>query len=154
MKTLSCYKVLPAGSVQGGVGQGGGNYWTDAVGVKLQQCIARELDAELTLSARPHGKDSFDCRDYDVPPGHFNAAYVQLFDVPKKRPADFVWSIISDYIGSYVDYLEKWLAAVKPNLLISFQYPLDPPAMIPTVPQLGPLPNLVARCEPPTTAGW
>jgi hypothetical protein len=140
VKTLSCYKVLAEDERQKGhVGQGGGVWWTDVAGVALQRRIADELGAELTLHERPHGHDSFDTRDFDV-------AYVQLFDLPRKRPADFVWAIISDYIGEYGKYLEAWLASVKPDLLVALQYPLHPPKRIPGLRRLGRLPDLVAQC--------
>jgi len=147
MRLVSCYKVLAANDqTNGGVGQGGGNYWTDAYGIALQQQIAKELGAEIVLSPRPHGANSFDGGDYDPPEGTADIAYVQLFECPKRRPADFVWTAISDYIGVYRQPFEVFLEKVKPNLVLSLQYPLDPPERIATVPQLGVLPNLVVQC--------
>lgn len=132
MKMISCYKQLSADQLQlqainnlklGGVGQGGGTYWQDIVGIKLQQAIA---GAENTiLYPRSHGSDSFDCIDYDVPhlcESTYDLAYCQLFEVPKHRPAKIVYSIISDYIG-LEDVLEDFLTRAKPNFLIAFQYP-------------------------------
>ncbi len=146
MKMLSCHKYLAANDqTNGGVGQGGGSWWTDVAGIKLQQAIADELGAELVLSPRLHGSNSYNGGDYDVPAGTADVAYVQLFESPRRRPADFVWSVISDYIGMQ-EHLERWLDETRPDLLISFQYPLDPPPMIGTVPNLDILPNLVEQC--------
>ncbi len=147
MKILSCYKVLQQDNlIAGGIGQGGGGYWQETVGIQLQQAIATELEAELILYQRTHGRDAFDGGDYDIPETT-DIAYCQLFECPKQRPADFVWTMISDYVGKqYEDHLEIFLSRVKPNLIISLQYPLNPPAKIPTVPQLGQLPNLVEQC--------
>lgn len=146
MKVLSCYKQLqPDNLIAGGLGQGGGGYWQESVGVELQRHIARKLDAALVLHPRPHGRDSFDRHDYDPPASDFDIAYLQLFEVPKRRPAEFVWSMVSDYIGMEA-VLEDFLERAKPDLIISLQYPLDPPPIIPSVPQLGTLPNLVHQC--------
>jgi len=127
MKIVSYYKQLPPEKQKlGGIGQGGGLYWQNVVGRKLQIALA-EAAAEThsyilpTLVPRPHGKDSYDCRDYDVIDGDFDIAYCQLFDVPKKRPATWIYSIISDYLNLQVP-LEDWLARTKPNVLFSFQY--------------------------------
>lgn len=120
----------------GGIGQGGGGYWQEQVGVRLQEEVAKVLGAELILSGRRYGFDSFDRRDYDTIAGQFDIAYCQLFEVPKKRPAKWIYSIISDYI-SMEAVLEDFLARAKPNVLISFQYPLEPPAG---------KPNLVEQC--------
>jgi hypothetical protein len=137
MKLISCYKQLtPDNLIAGGVGQGGGGYWQESVGVKLQKEIAKVLNAEFIQSPRIHGRDSFDRQDYDVPEGDFDIAYCQLFEVPKQRPAQWVYSIISDYISMEV-VLEDFLARAKPDVLISFQYPLQPPMD---------KPNLVEQC--------
>ena len=148
MKLLSCYKTLQADNLTaGGIGQGGGGYWEYDVGQLLQQELAEVLGAEeWCLKHRPHGKDSFDRHPYDPPVGPFDIAYCQLFEIPTRRPADFVYSIISDYIGMEA-VLEDFLQQVKPNLMISFQYPLVPPESLPGLPQLGRLPDLVEQCE-------
>jgi len=146
MKVMSCYKVLAEGDqTNGGVGQGGGNWWTDTYGLALQRAIAQELGAEFIPHARLHGSDSFSGGDYDVPEGA-DIAYCQPFECPKRRPADFVWTAISDYIGLYEHHLERFLEVVKPNLVLSLQYPLNPPKTLPLLPQLGTLPNLVDQC--------
>lgn len=138
MKLVSYFKQLTADNqIAGGLGQGGGRYWEQVIGVMLQREIAKELEAELVLCSRPHGKDSFDRTDYDVVDGEFDIAYCQLFEVPKTRPAKWIYSIISDYI-SMESVLEDFLARTKPNVLISFQYPLNPPEG---------KPNLVHQCE-------
>jgi hypothetical protein len=147
MRYLSCFKVLAENDqVNGGIGQGGGRFWQDVMGVQLQEAIAAELGAEFTRNPRLHGKDSFSGGDYSPPDDHYDLAYVQLFECPKKRPADFVWTCISDFIGAYEQHLETFLRTVHPDLIVSLQYPLDPPQIIPTVPQLGILPNLVEQC--------
>lgn len=144
MRFLTCYKVLEAGSIQGGLGQGGGQYWTDDVGILLQEEIASLFGAELVRDPRPHGRDSYDVKRWAPPAGDFDVAYVQLFDIPNRRPGRFVWSMISDYVGME-NVLEAFLAAVGPNLLISLQYPLSPPGIIDTMPTLR-LQNLVQQC--------
>lgn len=132
MKMISCHKQLSADQLQlqaidnlklGGVGQGGGTYWQDIVGIKLQQAIAGPENT--FLCPRSHGQDSFDRTDYDIPNFSYDLydlAYCQLFEVPKKRPAKIVYSIISDYID-LEDVLEDFLTRAKPNFLIAFQYP-------------------------------
>ena len=137
MRIVSHYKSLgPDQQTAGGIGQGGGLYWQNAVGVLLQQELARVLKAELRLCWRPHGRDSYDRTDYDIVDDQYDIAYCQLFEVPKRRPAEWIYTIISDYIGME-GVLEDFLARTKPNLLISFQYPLVPPTD---------WPNLVAQC--------
>jgi hypothetical protein len=145
MKALTCYKTLPPDSIAGGVGQGGGRYWELAVGLSLQRSIADVLDMPLEVCPRPHGIDSFDRHPYDIPDGDHDLAYLQLFEIPHRRPSGFVYSIISDYIGME-DVLEDFLSQVKPNVMISFQYPLEPPEDLPGLPQLGKLPKLVEQC--------
>jgi len=129
MKMISCYKQLSADQLQlqaidnlklGGVGQGGGTYWQDIVGIKLQQAIAGPENT--ILCPRSHGQDSFDRTDYDGPQFLYDLAYCQLFEIPKNRPAKIVYSIISDYVG-LEDVLEDFLTRAKPNFLIAFQYP-------------------------------
>lgn len=138
MRIVSYYKSLgPDQQTAGGIGQGGGLYWQEAVGRLLQMELARILKADGLCYARPHGRDSFDRQDYDVADGDFDIAYCQLFEVPRKRPARWVYSIISDYIGMEA-LLEDFLTRARPNLLISFQYPLVPPPG---------RPNLVTQCE-------
>jgi len=148
MRLLSCYKTLQADNLTaGGIGQGGGGYWERDVGQLLQEALAEALDhAEVNFDPRPHGKDSFDRHPYTPPHFEYDIAYCQLFEIPTRRPADFVYSIVSDYIGME-DVLEDFLAQVKPDLMISFQYPLKPPVEIEGLPQLGCLPNLVEQCE-------
>ncbi len=137
LKMISYFKQLQADNkIAGGLGQGGGGYWQEQVGVRLQEEVAKALGAELILSGRPHGQDSFDRRDYDIASGQFDIAYCQLFEVPRQRPAKWIYSIISDYISMEV-VLEDFLARAKPNVIISFQYPLEPPAG---------KPNLVEQC--------
>jgi len=146
MKYLSCYKVLASESgVDGGLGQGGGTWFTDIVGIKLQQVLAELWGAELVLHQRPHGQDSYHLTSYEPPDGEFDIAYVQLFDPPSRRPGRFVWSMISDYIRME-DTLEVWLEATKPNLLVSLQYPLQPPRQVHWIPFPIDPPNLVDQC--------
>jgi hypothetical protein len=138
MKMISYYKSLTSDNqIAGGLGQGGGGYWQEDVGVRLQQAIAEYLSADLTLSSRPHGRDSYDRRDYDTVDGDFDMAYCQLFEVPKRRAANWTYSIVSDYLHME-DCLEDFLNRAQPNVIISFQYPLAPPAG---------KSNLVAQCE-------
>ena len=147
MKALSCYKVISSDTVlDGGCGQGGGNWFTDVAGIKLQKAIAEILGGDLFLQQRPHGKTSYHLNAYDPPEWDFDVAYVQLFDPPTRRPARFVWSMISDYIRME-SALELWLEATKPNLLVSLQYPLTPPRRVHWVPFPVALPNLVEQCD-------
>jgi len=146
-RILSCYKVLnPHVILDGGVGQGGGGWWADVVGVRLQQEIAAHLGGQVELHVRPHGRDSYDVQPYDPPHKDFDVAYVQLFDLPTHKPAAFVWSILSDYIRME-NTLDQWLAAAEPDLLISLQYPLIPPKTLPWLPFGVVLPDLVSQCE-------
>jgi len=134
----------------GGRGQGGGAYWGSVIGRALQEAIARLLRAELSFHVRVRGVDNLACERYivnDIMDGGFDIAYLELFDLPDRRPADFVWTAISDYIGPYVKPLERFLVEVRPDLVVSLQYPLEPPETIPIIPRLGRLPNLVAQCE-------
>ena len=125
LKMATFYKKLPEDTIMGGLGQGGGNYWSNAVGVRLQIYLATALDAQLTMQSRPHGRDSYDRVDYE-PKGVYDIAYCQLFESPLTRPADWIYSIISDYLGMEA-CVEEFLDKTRPNLMISFQYPLDPP---------------------------
>ena len=86
MRMLTCFKTLPPESIAGGIGQGGGHYWQNAVGMDLQREIAAVLDCPLELSPRPHGQDSFDRQPYDIPPTDFALTYMQLFEIPRRRP--------------------------------------------------------------------
>jgi hypothetical protein len=139
MNMVSYYKSLtPDNQIAGGLGQGGGGYWQEDVGIRLQEEIAKVLGAELSLSSRPHGRDSYDRKDYTpLPIEGVDIAYCQLFEVPNKRPAKWIYSIISDYLHME-EVLEDFLCRAKPNLIISFQYPLVPPSG---------KSNLVAQCE-------
>lgn len=119
-------KLTEDNQIAGGIGQGGGGYWQNDVGVRLQIYLAEALGGKLTMRSRPHGIDSFDRKDYEVEGGPFDIAYCQLFEVPTSRPAQWIYSIISDYI-SMEGVLEDFLSRAQPNLLISFQYPLEPP---------------------------
>jgi len=125
----SFYKTLQADNmIAGGLGQGGGGYWQEDVGERLQSAIAAELGGALALHPRQHGKDSFDTRDYYFDGEPYDLAYCQLFEsCSYKRPAEWIYSIISDYI-SMEAVLQDFLDRMKPNLLITFQYPIDPPA--------------------------
>lgn len=127
MRMASFYKTLQADNlIAGGLGQGGGGYWQEDVGERLQAEIADQLGAELTLVPRPHGRDSFDTRDYGFAGGTYDLAYCQLFDSCDRLPAEWIYSIISDYI-SMEAVLQDFLNRMKPNVLITFQYPLEPP---------------------------
>jgi len=143
---LSCYKVLRDDDPTfGGVGQGGGLYWQNEVGIALQQRIATLLDCELVLSHRKRGRDNRDLVAYDPPTDNFDMAYLEAFDPPHDRPDCFVWSVVSDYIGME-GVLEDFLVGAQPDLIISLQYPLAPPLRLEKLPQLGALPNLVNQC--------
>ena len=64
MKIISCYKELQKDNlIAGGIGQGGGGYWQNSVGIKLQSELAEILKAKLHLCPRAHGRDSFDRTD-------------------------------------------------------------------------------------------
>ncbi len=138
IQTASFYKQLQRDNlIAGGIGQGGGNYWQNAVGVRLQIHLAATLGGNLSLRSRPHGRDSYDRSIYPVVGGPYDLAYCQLFECPDSRPADWVYSIISDYI-SMEGVLEEFLDCVRPDLMISFQYPLIPPTD---------KPDLVEQCS-------
>jgi hypothetical protein len=127
LQIATFYKKLQHDNlIAGGLGQGGGGYWEQDVGVRLQIYLAEALGGNLKMQSRPHGRDSFDRTDYDVKGGPFDIAYCQLFESPTSHPAEWVYSIISDYI-SMEGVLEEFLDKTRPNLLISFQYPLVPP---------------------------
>lgn len=112
MKVISYYKTdKPDNMSMGGFG-----YW--------EQVVAKELMAlvgDVILVSRIGPSNSHDVREYDVIDGHFDIAYCELFDIPKKRPADFVFSIISDYIRMESE-LENWLDKTRPNVLFTCQY--------------------------------
>jgi hypothetical protein len=138
IQMASFYKKLQQDNlIAGGIGQGGGGYWQNAVGVRLQVHIAAELGANLFLRSRPHGVDSFDRVPYNIDGGPYDLAYCQLFEVSHERAAEWIYTIVSDYI-SMEGVLEDFLDQMRPNVLISFQYPLHPP---------GDRPNLVEQCE-------
>jgi len=147
MPNATYYKVLPPDNrTAGGLGQGGGVWWTEIAGIELQREIARLMDVPLVLRDRPHGKDSFDTHDYPVEPGEFDVVYCQLFECPQQRPDGWVYTMVSDYIGMN-GLLDAFLDRVRPDLVISLQYPLEPPEFLEALPQLGKLPNLVEQCR-------
>jgi len=55
---------------------------------------------------------------YDPKEGEYDAAYIQLFTIPNKRPAKFLYTYISDY---YPQWLIPWAEKVKPNLICFLQ---------------------------------
>jgi hypothetical protein len=147
MPNITYYKVLPDDNrTAGGLGQGGGVWWTQVAGIALQQEIARLMDVPLVFQPRLHGKDSFDCQDYEAQPGEFEIVYCQLFECPRERPKGWIYTMVSDYIGMD-GLLNTFLDRVRPDLVISLQYPLEPPESLADFPQLGKLPNLAAQCE-------
>lgn len=122
LQMVSYYKSLGEDQMKmGGVGQGGGLYWQESVGVRLQTEIAKLMDAEVTLVPRPHGKDSFDTKDYDPYPGEFDIAYCQLFECCTQKPAAWVYTMISDFLHME-KVLEEFLDRVRPDVVISLQY--------------------------------
>lgn len=124
MRIVSYYKALSAEQrTLGGVGQGGGSYWQKVVGEQLIVQIAHALGGKFTLHARPHGKDSYDRTDYEVfgGPDDYDIAYCQLFEVPKTRPAKWVFTILSDYVHME-EVMEDFLARTRPDVVISLQY--------------------------------
>jgi len=142
---LTCFKILgPDQQTAGGIGQGGGLYWQEAVGRMLQQEIAKIMDVPLEECPRAHGKDSYDRTDFFCPTGPFEIVYLQLFECPVQRPDGWIYTLISDYIG-LEELLEEFLDRVRPNVVISLQYPLDPPPQITTVPHIS-VPNLMQQC--------
>ncbi len=116
MKTISYYKNYLAN----GSAMGRRRYWHNAVADDLMQGFG-----DHTLVPRQPGRDSRDVQVHVINPGHFDIAYLELFDLPKDRPADFVWASIGDFIGLESE-LERWLDHVRPNLLVTRQYYADP----------------------------
>ena len=125
MNVASFYKSLnPDQQTMGGVGQGGGSYWEQSVGMDLQLEIAAQLGATFHGFPRAHGKDSYDRVDFAPPEVDFDIAYIQLFEVPTKRPAKFVYSILSDYLHMEA-CLDDFLERARPDVIVSLQYGRD-----------------------------
>jgi hypothetical protein len=58
--------------------------------------------------------------NYEVLNDYFDIAYCQLYFIPKSRPAKFVYTFLSDYVG-YEKMVKNWILAVKPNLICMLQ---------------------------------
>jgi len=58
------------------------------------------------------------CEEYSVPPVMYDVAYCQLYAVPKRRPAEYVYTFVSDY---YESQLKSWVKLVRPNLVCFLQ---------------------------------
>jgi hypothetical protein len=92
-------------------------FWEDGIGLALPKKIATILQSECEcIVIRDKGKYK--------PVQESDIAYCQLFNRPKKRPARFVYTIVSDVVGNEVP-LKKWIDKVRPNLLLCLQT-LDP----------------------------
>lgn len=88
--------------------------WVDGIGVALPSKLGKidyiVLNCDVPVINR----------QYDVVKGDFDIAYCQLYAMPKDRPASFVYTFLSDYIG-YEDKVKEWISIVRPNLLCSLQ---------------------------------
>jgi hypothetical protein len=92
-------------------------FWEDGIGLALPKQIAAILQGECEcIAIRDKGKYK-PVRETDI-------AYCQLFNRPKKRPARFVYAVVSDVVGNEAP-LKKWINKVRPNFLLCLQT-LDP----------------------------
>lgn len=86
-------------------------FWDEGIGRALPRLLGDSVDyVELRSD---HGKYRVKSTDYDI-------AYCQLFAIPDRRPAKFVYATIGDYRGHEKE-LAKWIADVRPNLLACLQ---------------------------------
>lgn len=89
------------------------NFWYDGIGVALPEAIGQTQHVVVTK------------KDFNFYPayGDFDIAYIQKPRLPKggKRPAKFIYSFVSDYLGNE-DKTKEWMLKVKPNLLGCLQY--------------------------------
>ncbi len=113
MKTISYYKAYP----QSESPNSRRRYWHNAVADDLM----RMFGDDHTLVTRQPGKNSHDTGFHAAIEGHFAIAYLELFDLPQRRPADFVWASIGDFLGLEAE-TELWLRIAEPNLLVTRQY--------------------------------
>lgn len=87
--------------------------WGDDIGQNLPIQIAKDLCAELSFT-------KITSSEYETP-DFSDIAYCQLFSTPKKRPAKFIYTFISDYIGNE-QKTKNWISHVRPNVLFCLQH--------------------------------
>jgi len=81
--------------------------------------IATALPRAMSTSVTPHPISSDRlCEEYEVPREFYDIAYCQLYAVPKHRPAEYVYTFVSDY---YESQLKSWTKLVRPNLVCFLQ---------------------------------
>ena len=101
MKILSCYqKCLPNEHFK---------YWEDINGIEIPKEIARQLNSDC-LAYFQIGNAHYDC------PIGFDIAYCQMYNMPKQRPANILYSFVSDY---YDTEIELWVSIVKPDVIFA-----------------------------------
>jgi len=85
-------------------------FWTEGIGIALPKAIG-----DATLVPLPP-----DTISYDVVEGDYDIAFCHTWAVPKKRPAEFVYSFLSDYVNNETK-IREWIKIVQPDLLCCLQ---------------------------------
>ena len=92
--------------------------WERDIGIGLPVCMAGLSNSKVNLVV-------ITSDNYDVADESDDLSYCQIFAIPKKRPAKFVYSFLSDYIGNEGS-VRRWIQMVRPNLLGCLHHlPLD-----------------------------
>jgi len=110
LKIASYYKVK-----SDWVGCGCSDYWSDLIGQQLPAMLG-----DVKCFPRPYAVDSHHTKDYEISDEDFDINYLQLFDLPNRRPTGFVYSIISDVIGLEYEFI-LWLDRVRPDVIFTVQ---------------------------------
>jgi hypothetical protein len=83
-------------------------FWQTHIG----EALAREISENAVLNIIRDQNYQVD-KKYDI-------AYCQTYAVPKTRPADFIYTFLSDCIG-YEKMIKNWISSVRPNLICMLQ---------------------------------
>ena len=113
MRTISYIRTSPGSACS----MGGVTYWRETIGERLMGL----LEGDLVLDLHEGGRNRREIVRYPVRKEKADIAYCELFDIPDERPGDFVFGIISDFLGMEEE-LEYWLGEVHPNVLFALQY--------------------------------
>ena len=91
--------------------------WEYDIGISLPKCVSDIFNSKCEFYTIKSNIYEI-CNFSDI-------AYCQLFAIPEKRPAKFVYSIIGDYIG-HEEKTKEWIRKVRPNLICCLEnFPED-----------------------------
>lgn len=90
-------------------------FWENGIGVALPALLGDRVKYIELKDCWP---------DYLIEDDDYDIAYCQLFCIPRKRPAKFIYTFLSDYISHEAE-LASWIDRVKPNLIACLQHMPD-----------------------------